>query len=160
MIFILSRTHRFIGVEGDEQGVGKTHAIASVLKFKAKQVAGTIWKISVVFSGSPFSETSSPVFWGQLHPSWSSGKRKEGSSMDLNSLSSCTRCRKWSEASLTRSRTREGQSTSVERLTRSTLNDALAKSSSLYQVFGRQHLFSGVEELLGDNHSRLSIHAA
>jgi hypothetical protein len=24
-------------VEGDEQGVGKTHAIAAVLKFKAKQ---------------------------------------------------------------------------------------------------------------------------
>ena len=33
-----------------------------------------------------------------------------------------------------RSRTREGRSTSVERLTRSTTNDALAKSSSLYQV--------------------------
>ena len=49
MIFILSRTHRFIGVEGDEQGVGKTHAIASVLKFKAKQVAGSIWKIYIVF---------------------------------------------------------------------------------------------------------------
>ena len=39
-LLLLLRTHRFIGVEGDEQGVGKTHAIASVLKFKAKQVHG------------------------------------------------------------------------------------------------------------------------
>ena len=36
-IYDAFKTHRFIGVEGDEQGVGKTYAIQSVLKFKAKQ---------------------------------------------------------------------------------------------------------------------------
>ena len=36
-IFEAFKTHRFIAVEGDEQGVGKTYAIRSILKFKAKQ---------------------------------------------------------------------------------------------------------------------------
>ena len=36
-IYQAFKTHRFIAVEGDEQGVGKTFAIQSVLKYKAKQ---------------------------------------------------------------------------------------------------------------------------
>ena len=35
-IYQAFKTHRFIAVEGDEQGVGKTYAIQSVLKYKAK----------------------------------------------------------------------------------------------------------------------------